>query len=85
MWNMYSEFRKGKQIHGEIICKRLLEENVMLGNAFVDMYVKWDDLEKAQMVFVNHGHGCLLLCCCCKFLLSLHTSLMGYETSKSDT
>ena len=31
------EIRKGKQIHDEIICKTLFEENVMLGNAFVDM------------------------------------------------
>ena len=55
------EIRKGKQIHDEIICKTLFEENVMLGNAFVDIYVKWDDLEKAQMVFVSHGHESLLL------------------------
>ena len=27
-----------------------MEDNVMLGNAFVDMYAKCDDLEKAQLV-----------------------------------
>ena len=42
--------RKGKQIHVEILCKSLMEENVMLVNAFVDMYAKYDDLEKAQLV-----------------------------------
>ena len=45
------EICKSKQIHDEIICKSLLEENDMLGNAFVDMYVKCDDLEKTHMVF----------------------------------
>ena len=33
------EIRKRKQIHDEIICKSLLEENVKLGNTFVDMHV----------------------------------------------
>ena len=27
-----------------------MEENDILGNAFVDMYAKCDDLEKAQLV-----------------------------------
>ena len=30
--------------------KSLMEENVMIGNALVDMYAKCDDLEKAQLV-----------------------------------
>ena len=48
------EICKSKQIHDEIICKSLLEENDMLGNAFVDMYVKWDDLEKPHSTGVLH-------------------------------
>ena len=38
---------KGKEIHNEIVGKRLLENDVMLGNALVDMYVKCGVLAKA--------------------------------------
>ena len=35
---------KGIEIHNEIV--RLLEDNIELGNALVDMYAKWDQLGK---------------------------------------
>jgi pentatricopeptide repeat protein len=41
---------KGKQIHSEIVNRGLLSENVVLGNALVDMYVKCGMLEKAHQV-----------------------------------
>ncbi|KAI5055332.1 hypothetical protein GOP47_0030477 [Adiantum capillus-veneris] len=41
---------KGKQIHDEILRQGLLRSNVVLGNALVDMYVKFGDLAKAQEV-----------------------------------
>ncbi|KAI5083561.1 hypothetical protein GOP47_0003304 [Adiantum capillus-veneris] len=41
---------KGEQIHNEIINEGLLEHNVMLGNALVDMYAKCGALEKAREV-----------------------------------
>ena len=41
---------KGKQIHEEIANKGLLLNNIVLGNALVDMYVKCGMLAKAQEV-----------------------------------
>ncbi|MCO5566600.1 hypothetical protein L7F22_020277 [Adiantum nelumboides] len=41
-------FQEGKQIHDEVIVKGLLENNVVLGNALVDMYVKCGMLSRAQ-------------------------------------
>ena len=41
---------KGKQIHEEIVSKRLLEKNVVLGNALIDMYAKCGILGKAHQV-----------------------------------
>ena len=46
---------KGIEIHNEIMSKRLLEGNIELGNALVDMYAKCGELEKAQkhsMIFL---------------------------------
>ena len=37
---------KGIEIHNEIVSKRLLEDNIELGNALVDMYAKCGKLEK---------------------------------------
>jgi pentatricopeptide repeat protein len=42
---------KGEQIHARIIAERLLEQNVVMGNALVDMYAKCGALTRAQMVF----------------------------------
>ena len=36
------------EIHNEIVSTRLLEDNIELGNAFVDMYAKCGELEKTQ-------------------------------------
>ena len=36
------------EIHNEIVSMRLLEDNIELGNAFVDMYAKCGELEKTQ-------------------------------------
>ena len=41
---------KGKQIHEEIANKGLLLNNIVLGNALVNMYVKCGMLAKAQEV-----------------------------------
>ena len=41
---------KGKQIHDEIVNLGLLKEDLVLGNALVDMYVKYGMMEKAQEV-----------------------------------
>ncbi|MCO5580390.1 hypothetical protein L7F22_034256 [Adiantum nelumboides] len=41
---------KGEQIHNEILEQNLLENNVELGTALVDMYVKCGALEKARDV-----------------------------------
>ena len=42
------DIEKGKQIHYEIVHTGLLEGNIMLGNDWVDMYVKCGSLIKAQ-------------------------------------
>mgnify|MGYP000668626338 CR=1 FL=1 len=39
---------KGKQIHDEIIRKGLLEKNIVLGTALVDMYAKCGEIAKAR-------------------------------------
>ncbi|KAH7436565.1 hypothetical protein KP509_05G026100 [Ceratopteris richardii] len=41
---------KGEAIHDEILRQGLLKNNVVLGNALVDMYAKCGALEKAQQV-----------------------------------
>ena len=41
---------KGKEIHDEIVSRRFLESDVVLGNALVDMYCKCGMLTKAQQV-----------------------------------
>ena len=41
---------KGKRIHEEIVGQRLLEKDIVLGNALVDMYTKCGVLTKAQSV-----------------------------------
>lgn len=43
-------YDKGKQIHDEIDRQGLLQNDLVLGNALVDMYVKCGDLLKAQGV-----------------------------------
>ncbi|KAH7316232.1 hypothetical protein KP509_21G084300 [Ceratopteris richardii] len=40
--------RTGKSIHDEILRRKLLEQNLMLGSAVVDMYIKCDLLAEAQ-------------------------------------
>jgi pentatricopeptide repeat protein len=40
--------RKGKEIHDEITSRKLLEKDIVLGNAAVDMYAKCGMLDKAQ-------------------------------------
>ena len=42
---------KGKQIHDHICRRKMLKENIVLGNALVDMYAKCGELVKAQYVF----------------------------------
>ena len=42
---------KGKQIHDEIIHKRLLGSDIVLSNGLIDMYAKCGALLKAQEVF----------------------------------
>ncbi|KAH7277126.1 hypothetical protein KP509_39G035400 [Ceratopteris richardii] len=42
---------QGEQIHQEISSTRLLEKDIVLGNALLDMYAKFAALEKAQIVF----------------------------------
>ena len=39
---------KGKQIHEEIVNRSLLKDDIMLGNALVDMYAKCGELAKAR-------------------------------------
>ena len=41
---------KGKEIHDEIVHRGLLERNIMLGNALVDMYAKCGMFAKARSV-----------------------------------
>ena len=41
---------KGKQIHKEILERSLLEKEIVLGNALVDMYAKCGELLKAQQL-----------------------------------
>jgi pentatricopeptide repeat protein len=45
------DVEKGKQIHGQIVNKGMLKNNIVLGNALVDMYAKFGLLTKAQRVF----------------------------------
>ncbi|KAI5064468.1 hypothetical protein GOP47_0021138 [Adiantum capillus-veneris] len=42
--------RKGEEIHDEIAKRTLLEKNIVIGNALVDMYAKCGALAKAQQV-----------------------------------
>ncbi|KAI5057889.1 hypothetical protein GOP47_0027904 [Adiantum capillus-veneris] len=42
---------KGEEIHADIEKKGLLEEDIVLGNALVDMYMKCGGINKAQDVF----------------------------------
>ncbi|KAI5067706.1 hypothetical protein GOP47_0018234 [Adiantum capillus-veneris] len=41
----------GKEIHKEIVSQGLLKDNVVLGNALIDMYAKCGALLKAQKAF----------------------------------
>ena len=41
---------KGRQIHDEIVSRGLLEKDIVLGNALVDMYAKCGAITKAQQV-----------------------------------
>ncbi|KAH7314472.1 hypothetical protein KP509_21G004200 [Ceratopteris richardii] len=45
------DFEKGQQIHTYILKGNVIAENLMVGNALVDMYSKCGALEKAQGVF----------------------------------
>ncbi|KAI5067829.1 hypothetical protein GOP47_0018357 [Adiantum capillus-veneris] len=42
---------KGKEIHEEILKLHLLEKNILVANALVDMYAKCGELKQAQEVF----------------------------------
>ena len=42
---------EGKQVHDQIMSKGLLEKNMVLGTALVDMYAKCGVLAKAELVF----------------------------------
>ena len=42
---------KGKQIHAQIVSEGLLGENMIVGNALVDMYAKCGELVRAKGVF----------------------------------
>ena len=44
---------KGKQVHNEIVIKNLLEQNMELCNALVDMYTKCGALTKAKQVLLH--------------------------------
>ena len=44
---------KGKEIHDDIISKGLLHDNVVLGNAFLNMYARCGSLDKVQEVLVE--------------------------------
>ncbi|KAH7444257.1 hypothetical protein KP509_02G071400 [Ceratopteris richardii] len=48
---MAGAFQKGIQIHNEIAAQGLLKDNIILGNALVDMYFKCGLLSRAQRVF----------------------------------
>jgi pentatricopeptide repeat protein len=45
-----NDVERGEQIHGEIVARCLLEENLLLCTALVDMYAKCDALRKAHEV-----------------------------------
>ena len=60
---------KGKQIHDDLISGSLLEKNVILGNALVDMYAKCGMLAKAQEVLEN---------LCLRDTISWSTMIAGY-------
>ncbi|KAH7366485.1 hypothetical protein KP509_18G080700 [Ceratopteris richardii] len=59
----------GKQIHEEIASQKLLEEDVILGNALVDMYAKFGALTKARQVFDELS---------CRDTVSWSTLIAGY-------
>jgi pentatricopeptide repeat protein len=42
---------QGKQVHDEVICKGLVENNTVLGNSLVDMYAKCGSLIEARQMF----------------------------------
>mgnify|MGYP000140798901 FL=1 len=44
---------KGQRIHVGIMSRNLLETDIVLGNAMIDMYGKCGELSKAQDVFHN--------------------------------
>ncbi|KAH7288275.1 hypothetical protein KP509_31G020200 [Ceratopteris richardii] len=45
--------KKGEEIHAEVSRRGLLENHTELGNALVDMYVKWGAITKAKKVFLK--------------------------------
>ena len=47
---------KGKQIHDQIRSRNLLEKDIVLGNAVVDMYAKCGILGKAQKALEHHSN-----------------------------
>ena len=47
---------KGKEIHDEIVHRGLLERNIMLGNALVDMYAKCGSMEDSCVMFNKMSH-----------------------------
>mgnify|MGYP000314776190 CR=1 FL=1 len=47
------DVEKGKGIHRDIVKRGLLQGNIVLGTALVDMYAKCGNLSKAQQLHVN--------------------------------
>ncbi|KAH7286298.1 hypothetical protein KP509_33G068000 [Ceratopteris richardii] len=60
----------GQMLHGEVERKGLLEWEIVVGNALVDMYAKWGWLTSAQIVFDNLPQ---------KDVISWNSLLAGYS------
>ena len=60
---------KGEEIHDEVTKARLLDANVLVGNALLDMYAKCGDLTKARQIFRG---------LCIRDVVSWNTMISGY-------
>ncbi|KAI5058787.1 hypothetical protein GOP47_0026957 [Adiantum capillus-veneris] len=62
---------KGKEIHSELVRRGLMEQDIVLGNALMDFYIKRGALAKAHQVFEelpdqNVVSWTTLICGCCQ-------------------
>eukprot|EP00250_Pteridium_aquilinum_P017876 c23816_g3_i1 orf=860-1291(+) len=47
----HKDLKRGSELHAEVVSMELLSKDIFVGSALVTMYVKCDELAKAQEVF----------------------------------